>query len=256
MKNQGCEGDRSDGVSVLDLTLHFQNTNDIWKLCDRAWSPQCKITIKAVIINILSAIWSARNNARFNNKVTHWKSSITWIISSTSLAGNKSNCVASSSITDFLILKRLNVTIHPPKAPIIKEIWWQPPMDHWVKCNTDGASNKTTSSCGGVFKNHNTEFLRGFAENTGLMSAFKAELCGAMRAIEIAHSKNWMNLWLESDSILVVKAFSSSVLVPWALNNRWRNCRKLSSSMNFVVSHVYREGNQCVDGLANIGVTP
>ncbi|PNX89856.1 70 kDa peptidyl-prolyl isomerase, partial [Trifolium pratense] len=48
-------------------------------------------------------------------------------------------------------------------------------------------------------------------------SAFMAELCGAMRAIEIAYCRNWKNLWLESDSTLVVMAFKSPVLVPWEL---------------------------------------
>jgi hypothetical protein len=35
-----------------------------------------------------------------------------------------------------------------------------------------------------------------------------------MRAIEIAADKNWSNLWLETDSTLVVMAFKSSALVP------------------------------------------
>jgi hypothetical protein len=77
-----------------------------------------------------------------------------------------------------------------------------------------------------------------------------------MRAIEIAHSKNWKNLWLESNSTLVVKIFfSSSTLVPWILGNRWLNCLKLTRNMNLVLSHVFWEGNQYVDGLANIGLS-
>ncbi|GAU10474.1 hypothetical protein TSUD_423530 [Trifolium subterraneum] len=51
-----------------------------------------------------------------------------------------------------------------------------------------------------------------------------------MRAIELAHNRNWTNLWLESDSSLVVQAFSAASLVPW------------------------EEGNQCADKLANIGL--
>ncbi|KAK2369158.1 hypothetical protein QL285_082307 [Trifolium repens] len=99
---------------VFDLTLHFQSIDDIWKLCDRARSPQCNLTIKAAIINSLNAIWYAR----FNSKATNCKSAIAWIISSTALASNKSNCAASSSITDFLILKRLNIPFVRPKIPL------------------------------------------------------------------------------------------------------------------------------------------
>ncbi|CAJ2628490.1 unnamed protein product [Trifolium pratense] len=228
--------------------------DDIWHLCDNGWSPQCKITIKAALINLLNAIWFARNNARFNNKVTHWKSAVTWIISSTSLAGNISSCVSSSSMRDFMILKCFNVKLHPPNPLVIKEVIWQPPLEHWVKCNTDGPFNNHKSSCGDIFRNHKAESLCCFAENIGLKSAFMAELCGAMTAIEIANSRNWNNLWLETDSTLVVMAFKSSELVPWELSNRWMNCNLLTRNMNFVVSHVYREGNQCADGLANIGL--
>jgi hypothetical protein len=179
---------------VLNFTLNFQSLEDIWNLCDRSWSPQCKVTIKAAILNLLNSIWFARNNARFNNKAPHWKSAVAWIISNTALAGNNSNCVSSSSIRDFTILKRLNVSIHPPKAPFIKEVIWHPPSINCIKCNTDGASNVSTSSCGGIFRNHNADFLCGFAENTGLKSAFMAELCGVIRDIEIADSKNRHNL--------------------------------------------------------------
>ncbi|KEH25972.1 hypothetical protein MTR_6g038610 [Medicago truncatula] len=45
-----------------------------------------------------------------------------------------------------------------------------------------------------------------------------------MRAIEIASQHNWTQLWLESDSMLVVNAFKNHALVPWKLSNRWYNC--------------------------------
>jgi ribonuclease HI len=88
-----------------------------------------------------------------------------------------------------------------------------------------------------------------------MQSTFKAELNGVMRAIEIAANKNWSNLWIETDSNLVVLAFKSSIVVPWDLSNRLLNCIWLTTGMNFVVTHVYREGNQHADGLANIGLT-
>lgn len=84
-------------------------------------------------------------------------------------------------------------------------------------------------------------------------NAFQAELIGAMRAIETAHHNGWSNLWLELDSAMVVHALNSNSRVPCRLRNRWLNCRILLQSMNYYVSHVFREGNQYADGLANIG---
>ncbi|MCI11752.1 ribonuclease H protein, partial [Trifolium medium] len=69
-----------------------------------------------------------------------------------------------------------------------------------------GASTPNVSSCGGIFKNSNADFLCTFAYGTGNTSAFIAELCGFMTAIEIAVSRGWSNLWIELDSRLVVMA--------------------------------------------------
>jgi ribonuclease HI len=66
-----------------------------------------------------------------------------------------------------------------------------------------------------------------------------SEFCGAMKAIEIVASKDWLNLWLETDSTLMVQAFKSSSIVPSRLRNRWFNCSILIRGMNLVVSHIY-----------------
>lgn len=74
-----------------------------------------------------------------------------------------------------------------------------------------------------------------------------------MRAIELAETYNWWNLWLEVDSELVIKALKNPALVPWRLRNRWMNCLHIISKMNFFATHIYREGNQCADTLASLG---
>jgi ribonuclease HI len=153
-------------------------------------------------------------------------------------------------------LKHFNVSIHHPNPIVIKEVLWQPPLINWVKCNIDGAAkgNPGTASCGGVFRNHAAELVYCFAEPLGKTSSFQAELCAAMRAIEVAHIMNLNNLWLESDSELVVHAFkNTNFMVAWNLRNRWHNAKLLLSHMNYIVSHIYREGNQVADTLANYG---
>jgi ribonuclease HI len=226
---------------------------EIWLVCDRGWKPQCRIVIQAALVNIISTIWYARNQARFNNKIIHWKNAVSMISSSVSLSSNKTKLTFTTSMRDFCILKKFNVLIHPPKAPSIVEVIWHPPIFNWIKCNTDGASNNISSSCGGVFRNHSADLVACFAENLPHCSSLIAELSGAMRAIEIASHNNWHNLWLETDSSLVVFAKSSKI-VPWSLKNRWLNCQRLISSMNFIVTHLFREGNDAADCLANLGL--
>jgi ribonuclease HI len=150
------------------------------------------------------------------------------------------------------------ITIHHPRVPILKEVCWQPPLWNCFKCNIDGASrgNPGIAACGGIFRNHDAEFVYGFAEPLGISSSFVAELCGAMRAIEIAYNKNWRYLWIESDLSSVVSAFRNpDNLVVWWLRNRWKNVLFMVSQMNCIITRIYREGNQVADQLANYGLS-
>jgi len=52
-----------------------------------------------------------------------------------------------------------------------------------------------------------------------LGNALHVELSGALRAIELANTYQWKNLWLEADSELVIKALKNPSLVPWRLRN-------------------------------------
>ncbi|PNX62397.1 ribonuclease H, partial [Trifolium pratense] len=128
------------------------------------------------------------------------------IIAGVSLSGNNCKLHANSNITEFTILRAFHVKFKYANAPVIKEVLWQPPVFNWIKCNCDGSS-------------------------IGISSSLHDELIGAMTAVEIAHSKGWINLWIETDSMLVVLAFKSSKVVPWTLRNRWDNCLYLLSSM-------------------------
>jgi ribonuclease HI len=131
-------------------------------------------------------------------------------------------------------------------------------MLDWYKCNIDGAfcGSSGNASCGGIFRNHEAEFVYGFAEPLTVTNAFCAELCGFMRAIEIAYNKHWNHLWIESDSLSVVSAFlHPAKSVAWSLSNRWKNVIFMASQMNIIVTHIYREGNQVADLLANYGLT-
>jgi ribonuclease HI len=231
---------------------------DMWKLCDLNWSPQSKITVTAAIINLLNTIWLARNRARFNDSLITWRAAIALIIANTSLTGNNTKKISSNSIRDFSFLKLFRISIHHSRAPVLKEVLWQPPLLNWHKCNIDGAStgNPGNASCGGVFRDHASDFIYAFAEPLGIASSFVAEISGAMRAIEIAFQHQWHSLWLETDSSLVVAAFNNPHnLVAWNLRNRWKNTLLMVRQMNFMVTHIYREGNQVADLLANSGLT-
>ena len=125
-----------------------------------------------------------------------------------------------------------------------------------MKVNTDGAltKNPAQSACKGIFRDSEGTYLGGFAQNLNTNSSFNVELLADITAIEVACSKGWLNLWLETDSQLVMLAFRNKSIVAWELRNKWCNCIELITNMNFVVSHIYREGNSCADDLTNLGL--
>jgi ribonuclease HI len=180
------------------------------------------------------------------------------IMSNTTLSGNSTTKTASTSINDFILLKQFSINIHQPKETFLLEVCWQPPIVNWLKCNIDGAAvgNPGSASCGGVFRNHSADFIFGFAEPLGISTSFFAELCGAMRAVKFAFHNNWHNIWIESDSTLVVSSFKNpDRAVPWVLRNRWKNVLHMVNNMNCIVTHIYREGNQVADLFANHGLS-
>lgn len=63
-------------TSSINCTLQFQSKEEIWSLCNKSWSPQCKVMITAALFNL------------FNKKQIHLRSSISKIISSTYVSGN------------------------------------------------------------------------------------------------------------------------------------------------------------------------
>jgi len=209
------------------------------------------------MINIINTIWLNRNNRRYQDKQVHWKSTISLIIAQTSIAGNNSKTSYRGNMQEFRFLKACKVNIRPPRAPTIKEVIWSPPLTSWIKANIDGASTKNPIKAflGGIFRNSESICMGCFFQLLGPKNALYAELVAAMTAIEIAYNKGFLNLWLESNSQLVILAFKSNMAVPWELRNRWQNCMARLRSMRFVASHIYTEGNACADSLANLGLS-
>jgi len=52
---------------------------------------------------------------------------------------------------------------------------------------------------------------------------------------------------------LVVQAFKNSSIIPWKIRNKWSNAISRLCGMNCIVTHIFREGNQVADSLANHG---
>lgn len=110
-------------------------------------------------------------------------------------------------------------------------------------------------SYGAMFRNHNSNHVSNFSCFLGHGNALFIEfICGFM-VMEYVISSNWQNFWLEFDFMLVVNVITKSTLVPWKIRNKWDKCILGLKSNKLFVTHIYRECNNYVYTLANLGLT-
>ncbi|XP_019451753.1 PREDICTED: uncharacterized protein LOC109353847 [Lupinus angustifolius] len=198
------------------------------------------------------------NQKRFEDRMISSTNALSRIRRETSYSGSyTSSAVASGSLQELQTLKFFNITLKLSKAPNYIEVLWKSPQWNWTKANTDGAAhgNPGPAGGGGIFRDHNADFIYAFANFLNVHNAIHAELHSAMKAVDIAFKKGWHNLWLESDSMLVLDIFSGNSKAPWKLSNDWQICKSKIAQMNFKISHIYREGNVCADKLASYDIS-
>ncbi|CAK8576871.1 unnamed protein product [Lathyrus sativus] len=241
---------------MLNVNVSFSDMQDCFIAMHKTGVAQCMVVYRASIIAVVNNIWRARNQAQFQNRFIPWRTTCSSIYATSQLAGNSFKGASSMDIGDFQVLKKFSISINPVNPKMCVEVIWNPPPNGWIKVNIDGASggDPINAACGGIFRDHFGNHIESFACNLGPVNSLFAELMGAILAIEHALVRGWSNIWLESDSTLVVMAFSKPSVVPWKIRNRWDNCTATLGNCNFLASHIFREGNHCADKLANIGL--
>ncbi|GAB2231470.1 hypothetical protein Droror1_Dr00010478 [Drosera rotundifolia] len=141
------------------------------------------------------------------------------------------------------------------KKPV--PVAWEKPREGWTKLNYDGSCKGKTgkSSIGGVFRDHNAEFLLGYAESIGRSSSTMAELVALRRGLELTLEHGWTSVWLEGDAKLLVDILvkKRSVRSSEAQNHVDHIKNFMLELDDCMVTHIYREGNRVADKFAQIG---
>lgn len=81
----------------------------------------------------------------------------------------------------------------------------------------------TNTMCEAILRDYFTNFLGGFASNIHYSSVLYAELMAIIIVMEVSVSKCWNNIWIESDSQVVIREIMNNDIVHWDLLNRWSN---------------------------------
>lgn len=140
----------------------------------------------------------------------------------------------------------------------VRLIRWIPLESHWIKLNTDGSSSSEGifSGAGGVFRNHEGIWLKGFSIRLGKGDSFRAELWGVKQGLQLARTLSFNRIELNCDAKSVVDVLLADVCPISSCSNLIYQCRLLLRSFQAIkISHSFREASGVADYLAKFGAT-
>lgn len=244
-------------MSLFNTSLAFSTWQQFWhSIFSKRFSPRIYNLWMVACLMMTFLIWKARNKVRFDYVKPVFSQICSHALATLRRLGTFLPGFVFPS-TDSFILNKIGIPVHLCRAPKVYNVIWKKPTFPWLKVNTDGLSkgNPGLAAAGGIFRDCLGVCHGCFAEPLGIQTSFFAELMAIVLAIEIAVHRGWSSIWLECDSLSAVYCLNnSSFSLPWQIRVRWFNCMTKLKSMNFHVSHVFREGNQAADALANLGL--
>ncbi|XP_050222822.1 uncharacterized protein LOC126672915 [Mercurialis annua] len=244
--------------SIFDRQI---NTNGslhslIMDASNEKFSPQVFSVWNVAVVTTIWSIWKHRNMIIFDGQLPNIHGVIRKILCCLKECDFLSLRHCNNSINDMITLKLLRIKSVPRKPQRVISVVWRSPPTGWIKVNTDGSALGAPGPAGGggIFRN-TRGFCQGcFALHLGCSFAFMAEIEAAIYAVLKASEMGFQFVWLECDSIYVVNLFKRrDMQIPWKLRLRWIACLKYINSIQFVVSHIFREGNAVADDLARHG---
>jgi len=185
---------------------------------------------------------------KWQNK-TIFKENFQRPVNPTSIIQKFTSDIEDCTLNHFQMVLRHTETIY---------IGWKYPQEGWIKLNCDGAckENGDRSGCGGLLRDANGRWIKGFVRKIGACDALHAKMWGIYLGLELAWRDGISQLCVESDSKLLVDMITNNCKMngtTLVLIRRIQNI--LNRNWKIQVHHTLREGNRSVDWLANFSLT-
>ncbi|KAM5575269.1 hypothetical protein ABKV19_014292 [Rosa sericea] len=130
---------------------------------------------------------------------------------------------------------------------------WKKPQVGWTKLNTDGSVDPGNAGFGGLLRNYKGEPICAFVSKALVDDVFLVELWAIWRGLVLASSLEIKVIWVESDSMSVVKSINRdqpySMKASSCLKHIWELLKKFDKHC---VSHSWRETNRAADHLSKM----
>ncbi|KAL3502767.1 hypothetical protein ACH5RR_037216 [Cinchona calisaya] len=115
----------------------------------------------------------------------------------------------------------------------------RPPPQGWRKLNSDGA----------VKEQHGMFAGGGIVRCTSL----QAEAFATLDDLKLCVANQLGFIQIEADSLILIKALQGTQHSPWLIDSTIQQIQGIVQNLNVIFMHVFREGNDLADSLANIG---
>nr|XP_016480745.1 PREDICTED: uncharacterized protein LOC107801860 [Nicotiana tabacum] len=186
------------GIRLEGLTLH-QAITSCWTV---QVLPRIKPIMQALPSCIIWELWKRRNNFKYGEAVLI--SRVIYQVSSSlqAIVRVRKPCLINvpHKWKDLLTM----LENYTPRMKYDKVIW-ELPMVGWVKVNTDGASrgNPGRSSIGLCIRNDDGDLVYVLGREINAATNTKAEIVAILEALRICSAHNYMQVWLQTDSLLL-----------------------------------------------------
>lgn len=116
-------------------------------------SAQVKEMWLSAVAAVLLGVLTQRNACKFEDQVPDFSRLCFGIVGWFTEASLVVRGTMFNNVRDLMIIKGFGVQCHPRKSPKIVEGRWFPPLEGWIKCNTDGVSKIPSHQAvgGGLF---------------------------------------------------------------------------------------------------------
>ncbi|CAN1186305.1 Putative ribonuclease H protein At1g65750 [Linum perenne] len=187
-------------------------------------------------------LWKERNELIFNGRVQP--------------ADSLARKITSWTTTVMTTLQSVRTMGDVQQRRRLVDVAWEPGPPDWVVLNTDGSVmlNTSNAAAGGLLRTDMGRCIAAFSTNLGRCSITRAELRGIIGGLNLAWDVGARRVMVQVDSRAAVSLISNAsnpchqhagevTLIHQLLNREWE----------VTISHIYREGNQAADYLADIG---
>lgn len=121
------------------------------------------------------------------------------------------------------------------------------------KCNIDGTSkgNSGISSIAYCVRNNNGDLIYAAAKVISNTSSIVAEAKAMQAGVQYCTEHNLMPVIMETDSLILKNVIDGIGKIPWMIAMEIKSIHRMTEGREITFEHVYREGNNLADCLAN-----